>query len=481
MLNLVLLAWRLVAVGQAFLDTRRTGPTGRLGIDRHRHHRPDRHRPAPRHLPLRDGSRRHLRPDLHQRGPGRDDDREGASPLTPRPAERINVLLVGIDKRSSADGDPDRHDDGRLARPDRAHGLAGVAAARPDRHAARRRRHVRTEAQLAAGLCRPESRRVPRTAGCATLQDAVGALLGITIHYHAELDFAGFIKMVDAVGGVDIVAPRDFEDPKYDGYGTRRRQAASRSRPGRITSTGPTALAYARSRKALGESDFTRQARQQQILVALRAKVTKGGSLLFQLPGLLDAVGETIRTDVPIDRLPTSRRSSTRSARTTSRRRHPVTAGQGQGHPVRRLAGPEPDEDPGDGGRRCSASRDGARPVADAEADPDAEAGRVGRGTDREAVGRAAGPRTRAPPASGPSAGRPRPDARSRASRPASRGRASGRRAAPRPVRRSGRSRTRRSRAARVAMRPRHVPRAREDGAAARTDRSGRASARTQT
>ena len=67
---------------------------------------------------------------------------------------------------------------------------------------------------------------------------------------------------------------------------------------------GAAALAYARSRKALGESDFTRQARQQQILVALRAKVTRGGSLLFQLPELLDAVGETIRTDVPVDRLP---------------------------------------------------------------------------------------------------------------------------------------------------------------------------------
>ena len=31
-LNAIVLAWRLTAVGQAFLDTRRTGPTGRLGI-----------------------------------------------------------------------------------------------------------------------------------------------------------------------------------------------------------------------------------------------------------------------------------------------------------------------------------------------------------------------------------------------------------------------------------------------------------------
>ena len=67
---------------------------------------------------------------------------------------------------------------------------------------------------------------------------------------------------------------------------------------------GVGALAYARVRKALGESDFTRQARQQQILVALRAKATQGGSLLFELPALLDAVGQTIRSDLPADRLP---------------------------------------------------------------------------------------------------------------------------------------------------------------------------------
>ena len=68
--------------------------------------------------------------------------------------------------------------------------------------------------------------------------------------------------------------------------------------------------------------------------------------------------------------------------------------------------------------------------------------------------------RTRARPAAAPSAAPPGPGARSRSSRPASTGRASARRAAPTPARRSGRSRTRRCRAAPVAIRPRHVPRA---------------------
>jgi hypothetical protein len=36
----------------------------------------------------------------------------------------------------------------------------------------------------------------------------------------------------------------------------------------------------------------------------MREQVAQGGSLLFELPGLLGAVGRTVRSDVPVDRLP---------------------------------------------------------------------------------------------------------------------------------------------------------------------------------
>ena len=52
-----------------------------------------------------------------------------------------------------------------------------------------------------------------------------------------------------------------------------------------------------------GKTDFTRQARQQEILLALRSKVVKGGAL-FSLPSLLDAIGDTVSTDLPPERLP---------------------------------------------------------------------------------------------------------------------------------------------------------------------------------
>ena len=92
--------------------------------------------------------------------------------------------------------------------------------------------------------------------GLRGLQDAVGALLGIPIHYYARIDLGGFIGMVDAVGGVDINVAKGFSDPGYDGFGLGRPGFTATKGPHHFT--GAEALAYARVRKAPGESDFTR-------------------------------------------------------------------------------------------------------------------------------------------------------------------------------------------------------------------------------
>jgi anionic cell wall polymer biosynthesis LytR-Cps2A-Psr (LCP) family protein len=116
------------------------------------------------------------------------------------------------------------------------------------------------------------------------------------------MDFEGFIDMVDAVGGVDIDVPKAIEDPGYDGFGAGERGWSITA--GEHHLDGVNALAYARSRKSLGESDFTRAGRQQQIIVALKDAATDGGSVFWELPGLISAVGDSIRTDLPIERLP---------------------------------------------------------------------------------------------------------------------------------------------------------------------------------
>ncbi|MDH4335340.1 MAG: LCP family protein [Chloroflexota bacterium] len=135
--------------------------------------------------------------------------------------------------------------------------------------------------------------------GVGTLKATIGKLLGVPIHYFAAINLLGFKDAVDAIGGVDITVTRAINDPTYnDEYGTR---VGFYLQPGTYHMNGRTALAFVRSRKGAGDSDFTRADRQQQLLAALREQLT-AGNLLLTLPGLLDAVKNTIATDVPRNR-----------------------------------------------------------------------------------------------------------------------------------------------------------------------------------
>ena len=137
--------------------------------------------------------------------------------------------------------------------------------------------------------------------GVPTLMREVGFLLGIPIHYYASVDLAGFVKIVDALGYVTVDNRRAIADPVYGGW-TDGRPIGFFLSAGIHKLDGQEALAYARSRKGAGDSDFTRAARQQQLLSAVRARVADP-ALLPKLPAILAAVAETLRTNFPPDRL----------------------------------------------------------------------------------------------------------------------------------------------------------------------------------
>jgi anionic cell wall polymer biosynthesis LytR-Cps2A-Psr (LCP) family protein len=91
-----------------------------------------------------------------------------------------------------------------------------------------------------------------------------------------------------------------FCDPTYHEYGYPDGFAIS---AGRHHLNGNQALAFARVRKAAGESDFTRAARQQELLSAVRDRVKAGGFLSDPI-GLLRALGQTVTTNVPRSLVP---------------------------------------------------------------------------------------------------------------------------------------------------------------------------------
>jgi anionic cell wall polymer biosynthesis LytR-Cps2A-Psr (LCP) family protein len=127
----------------------------------------------------------------------------------------------------------------------------------------------------------------------ATLKLTISRLLDVPIHYMAAVDMAGFQQLIDAVGGVEIVVDRTIADPTMSLY----------LDPGPVFMNGGLALQYARSRYGPGDDDFTRADRQQQLLGAIRERLNRT-NLLTALPGFLDAIKNTIATDVPADRIP---------------------------------------------------------------------------------------------------------------------------------------------------------------------------------
>jgi LCP family protein required for cell wall assembly len=139
--------------------------------------------------------------------------------------------------------------------------------------------------------------------GLPTVARELGFLLGIPVPYYASVDLRGFSKMIDAIGGISVDNPKAIDDANYGGW-TDKRPIGFHLSAGVHTLDGQTALAYVRSRKGIGDNDFTRARRQQQLLVALGKKLSDP-AMLGRLPGVLDAAKQTIRTNVPPDLLPT--------------------------------------------------------------------------------------------------------------------------------------------------------------------------------
>ncbi len=212
--------------------------------------------------------------------------------------ERVNVLLVGIDaapyrEQSLTDTmlvfslDPNT---GRSAMISIPRDIYGTPL--PDG----RVYNAKLNSLMTYAAERPEE--FP-AGGVATLKQTIGELLGIRIHYFAAINLIGFKEAVDAIGGVDVNVQRAINDPDY--FNEHADKVGFSIEAGWHHLDGSRALAYVRSRKAEGENDFTRAERQQQVITAVREKLT-AGNLVLALPGLLDAVKNTISTDVPESR-----------------------------------------------------------------------------------------------------------------------------------------------------------------------------------
>lgn len=156
-------------------------------------------------------------------------------------------------------------------------------------------------AYLYANQARPGS-------GLDNVKSVVSNLLGVPVHYGIRLDFQGFVKAIDAVGGIDVEVSQTFDDYKYPIPGKENVEPESdryehiHFDQGPAHLDGSMALKYTRSRHALGDegTDFARSARQQKVILAFKNKILSTSTIFSKekLDNLKSSIITSIDTDI---------------------------------------------------------------------------------------------------------------------------------------------------------------------------------------
>ena len=136
--------------------------------------------------------------------------------------------------------------------------------------------------------------------GPALAIKTVKGFTGLPIHHYMELDFEGFVNLVDIVGGVTVTLDRPINDKK----GASSSGGVSNVTyipAGKQKLNGQQALTFVRSRK-FADGDFTRIKHQQQFMIALLKKATASKNLP-KLPTIAEKAGENVDTDMSIPQL----------------------------------------------------------------------------------------------------------------------------------------------------------------------------------
>lgn len=199
------------------------------------------------------------------------------------PSDVTNILVLGSDRRSKAD--PGRTDVIMLVSVDRVNKMVRMLSIPRDLWVyipGVGYNRINTAHVFGAYTKKPG-------AGPALVKETIKYNLGLRIDRYVVLDFNGFKDVVNTLGGVDVDVPCGLYDGDYI-------QLA----PGHYHLNGDQALRYARSRYST--SDFSRAARQQQIIRNLWEQTPKG-QLLFKIPQLWATYNERVDTDLTLPEL----------------------------------------------------------------------------------------------------------------------------------------------------------------------------------
>lgn len=208
---------------------------------------------------------------------------------TPEPpkwegTEPVNILLMGVDARGVKKGEIPRSDTMLVASLDPVKNKISVFSILRD-----------TYVTIANNDNDKDRINTAIIHGPNTAMQTVSDLLGIPIQYYVYTDFQGFIKLVDAVGGVDYEVEKDMvyktiaDGPEYD----------IDLKQGFQHLDGNMALQYVRFRHD-ATSDFTRTERQRGFIKAVADKLISTTSII-KLPNILSQVTPYIKTNMSVN------------------------------------------------------------------------------------------------------------------------------------------------------------------------------------
>jgi LCP family protein required for cell wall assembly len=125
--------------------------------------------------------------------------------------------------------------------------------------------------------------------GREALIGTIGNLTGISVDHYAEVGLLGFVLLTDAVGGVDVCLNNPVDEPL----------SGANFPAGQQTLDGPNALSFVRQRHDLPRGDLDRITRQQAYLASLANKILSAKTL--SNPGQLSKLNDAVSRSLTID------------------------------------------------------------------------------------------------------------------------------------------------------------------------------------
>lgn len=213
----------------------------------------------------------------------------------PMPQRQVSILLLGTDERSD-DREPPRTDTMMLLTLDLENRTAGMISLPRDLWVPIPGYDITTKINTAYTI--GEKRGYPG-GGPQLAKDTVSSFVGRPIESYLRVNFNGFVRFVDLIGGIDVFVPQTIHDEQYPtadyGIETFHLEAGQQHLDGEV------ALKYVRTRNI--DSDYGRATRQQQVIQAVMDKVLQADmipTLVAKLPELSATMRDSVSTDMSL-------------------------------------------------------------------------------------------------------------------------------------------------------------------------------------